>query len=398
MLRSRPRGKIGAVALAEGDTVSRIRDIRLIALEFALEERQAYGMARGLTARRQASIIEVETRDGVVGIGEAWGPATVTAAYLELIRPYYLDRELYDHELIWSHIINKHYHLGLQNQMVTCASGINIACYDALGRTLNVPVCKLLGGKARDRVPVYASGGYITNDPDFSFERQLEMVAERPFRAAKIKIGKGPDSDVERVRTARGILGSERKLMVDVNGNYTVDLALDSMRRLADFDVHFYEEPLPPHDFAGYGALRGRAPIPVATGEALYTAVEFKRLIDVGGADVLQPDLSLCGGLDQARAIALLAQLANLRISPHVWGSAVGLAAAVHFVASLPPAPHTDHVPWPTLVEYDVGPNALRDALLAEPIRFVDGDLLVPDGPGLGITLDPAALKRFRLN
>jgi D-galactarolactone cycloisomerase len=378
--------------------VSTIKDIRIIALEFALPEHKAYGMARGLTARRQSSIIEVETRDGVVGIGEAWGPAAVTAAYLDLIRPYYIGREIFDHELVWSHLVNKHYHFGLQNQMVTCVSGINIACHDAIGHLLNVPVCKLLGGKARDRVPVYASGGYITSDPEFSFERQMQGVAERPFRAAKIKIGLGPESDRERARIAREILGPDRMLLVDVNGNYTVDLVLESMRRTADYDIHFYEEPLPPHDFTGYGQLRARAPIPIATGEALYTAVEFKRLIDVGGADVLQPDLTLCGGLDQARAIATLAQLANVRLSPHVWGSAVGLAAAVHFVASLAPAPHTDNVPWPALVEYDVGPNALRDELLAEPIRFVDGDLLVPEGPGLGIRLDPSAVKRYRLN
>ena len=375
-----------------------IKDIRLIALEFSLPDRKAYGMARGLTARRQSSIIEVETRDGVVGIGEAWGPAAVTAAYLELIRPYYLGREIFDHELVWSLLVNKHYHFGVQNQMTTCVSGINVACHDAIGRTLGVPVCKLLGGKARERVPVYASGGYITRDPDFSFESQLRGVADRPFRAAKIKIGLGPESDAERVRMAREILGPDRRLMVDVNGNYTVDLALESMRRTADYDIHFYEEPLPPHDFAGYGQLRARAPVPIATGEALYTAIDFKRLIDVGGADVLQPDLTLCGGLDQARAIATLAQLANVRLSPHVWGSAVGLAAAVHLVAGLPPAPHTDNVPWPSLVEYDVGPNALRDELLVEPLRLVDGALVVPDGPGLGIELDRSAVKRFRVN
>ncbi len=156
---------------------------------------------------------------------------------------------------------------------------------------------------------------------------------------------------------------------------------------------------MPPMTATASGALvSAPAPMPIAAGEALYTVQDFKRLIDSGGVDVLQPDISLCGGLDQAKAIATLVQLANLRLSPHVWGTAVGLAAAVHFVASLPPAPHTDHVPWPVLVEHDVGPNPLRDELLTEPLELAEGTLRVPDGPGLGISLDPAALRRYRID
>ena len=149
-------------------------------------------------------------------------------------------------------------------------------------------------------------------------------------------------------------------------------------------------------DFAGYQALRQRATIPVATGEALYTAFDFKRLLDLGGADIVQPDLSLCGGISQGRLIAQLAALHHVRLSPHVWGGAIGLAAACHYVASLPDYPHAMHVPAPTLVEYDVGENPLRDALLTEPIRLDDGHLVVPDGPGLGLVPDPAAIDRFR--
>jgi D-galactarolactone cycloisomerase len=137
--------------------------------------------------------------------------------------------------------------------------------------------------------------------------------------------------------------------------------------------------------------------MPIATGEALYTAWDFKRLIEAEGVDVLQPDISLCGGLDQAKAIALLGQLANLRFSPHVWGTAVGLATAAHLVASLPPAPHTDNIVAPTLVEHDVGPNPLRTELLDEKMKLVDGELVVPEGPGLGITLDRAAVQRYRV-
>jgi D-galactarolactone cycloisomerase len=378
--------------------MARIRDIRLIPLSYRMPDVRAYGMARALTAERGCALLEVETEDGVVGIGEAWGPARATAGYLEAIKAAYVGRELYERELIWSDIICRRYHLGLQSQLTACASGINMAIYDALGKTLGLPLCKLLGGHGRDRIPVYASDGYLTGDPANQLPAQLERIDGQGFAATKFKIGLNPKSDEERVRLARRILGDDMLLLVDANGNYTVDLALESMRRIASYDIHFYEEPLPPQDFRGYEILGSRAPIPVATGEALYTVWDFARLIEARAVDVVQPDFTLCGGLDQARGIALLCQLHNVRFSPHVWGSAVGLAAAVHFVAALPAYPHTDNVPAPCLVEYDVGDNPLRDELLTTPLRPVNGRLAVPEGPGLGVELDPEAIKRFRAN
>jgi D-galactarolactone cycloisomerase len=185
-------------------------------------------------------------------------------------------------------------------------------------------------------------------------------------------------------------------LLLDVNGNYTADLALESMRRTAPYGIHYYEEPLPPQDVEGYKALARRAPIAVAAGEALYTVFDFNRLISARAVDLVQPDLTLCGGLDEAQAIAVLCRLHNVGLSPHVWGGPVGLAAALHFMAALPDYPHTDHLPYPRMVEYDVGENPLRDHLLAQPLRPVHGQIHVPDGPGLGIELDPDAVRRFR--
>jgi D-galactarolactone cycloisomerase len=378
--------------------MARIRDIRLIPLAYRMPDLGAYGMARALVTERWSNLVEVETEDGVVGIGEAWGPARATAGYLDLIKPAYIGRELFERERIWSELIGRRYHLGLQNQMTACASGINIAIYDALGKTLGLPVCKLLGGLGRDRVPVYASDGYLTGDPKNQLAAQLERIADQAFPGAKFKIGINPRSDEERVRLARDILGEEALLLVDVNGNYTVDQALESMRRIARYGIHFYEEPLPPQDFRGYELLAARAPIPIATGEALYTIWDFNRLIAARAVDVVQPDVTLCGGLDEAKAIALLCRLNNVRFSPHVWGTGVGLAAAVHLVAALPDYPHTDHIPAPTLVEYDVGDNPLRDQVLTRPLRPVNGRIPVPEAPGLGIDLDRDALQRFRVD
>jgi D-galactarolactone cycloisomerase len=378
--------------------MARIQDITLIPLEYRMPSSKAYGMSRNLMAARSSCLVELTTDDGVVGIGEAWGPAKATAGYLELIKDAFVGRELYDREAILSDILCRRYHLGWQNQMLACISGINIAIHDAMGKMLGLPVCKLLGGRIRDRIPAYASDGYLSHDPDNQLDAQLERIAGQGFPAAKFKIGLGPKSDALRVALARRILGEDMLLLVDANGNYTVDVALDSMRRLAPYDVHFYEEPLPPQDFEGYRILTSRAPIPVATGEALYTIYDFTRLIAPRAVDVVQPDPTLCGGLDQAKAIALLCQAHNVRFSPHVWGGAVGVAAAVHLLASLPDYPHSDHSPYPRLLEYDVGANPLRDELLTEPLRAVEGYVAVPDKPGLGIELDPDAVRRYRVD
>jgi D-galactarolactone cycloisomerase len=378
--------------------MARIRDIRLIPLEYTMDPIKAYGMSRSLIAARAACLVELTTDDGVVGIGEAWGPAKATAGYLEIIKGAFVGREIYDREAILSDILCRRYHLGWQNQMIACVSGINIAIYDAMGKTLGLPVCKLLGGRIRDRIPAYASDGYLSHDPDNQLDAQLERIADQGFPGAKFKIGLGPKSDAERVALARRILGDDMLLLVDTNGNYTVDVALDSMRRIAPYDVHFYEEPLPPQDFEGYRILTARAPIPVATGEALYTIYDFTRMIAPRAVDVAQPDPTLCGGLDQAKAVALLCQAHNVRYSPHVWGSAVSVAAAVHLLASLPDYPHSDNAPYPRLLEYDVGVNPLRDELLTEPLRAIEGHVPVPDKPGLGIELDPDAVRRYRID
>jgi len=379
--------------------VTTIRDIRLTGLEFALPDRDAYGMARGLTARRGGGLLTIETESGVTGIGEVWGPTSIAAAYLELVRPYFLGTSLYAQRGVQQMILAKHYHFGTQNALIAVFSGIDIAAHDAMGRIAGLPVCDLIGGRRRESVPVYASGGYFTRDEDQldALARQLTPHADRGFAAFKIKIGRSPADDRERVRLARSIIGDTPMLAVDSNGNYTLDQALESMRAIADYRICWYEEPLAPQDWRGYAELRRRAAMPVATGEALYEQFDFLRLVQDGMADVLQPDLALCGGLSVARFIGELAATAHLRVSPHVWGTAVGLAAAVHWVASLSEYPHHGNDPTPTLVEYDIGRNPLRDALLSQPLELRDGQLVVPRGPGLGIEIDPAALDRHRV-
>ena len=225
-------------------------------------------MSKSLATARQATLVVIKTEAGMEGVGEAWGVPQVNVAYLPLLKSYLTSgADVTDVELVFARILARHYHFGLQNQMMACLSGI-LAAKDAVGKETGLPVCRLIGGRGNDRVPVYASGGYLTEQPQRDFPAQIEAMAEGEYPAVKIKIGLGPKSDLERVAFARNRLGDA------------------------------------PQDFDGYARLRQTSAVPIATGEALYTVFDFKRLLDVGGVDVIQPDLSLCGGFWQGRRIA----------------------------------------------------------------------------------------------
>jgi D-galactarolactone cycloisomerase len=374
-----------------------IRRLSFIGLEYEFAPEKAYGMSRGGGHRRNGGLVEVETDQGIKGIGEATGNPFVTREYFRMIEPMFVGKSVFDFEHIEARIRNSMYHLGVGNQLTSCLAAINVALFDAIARGFGVRLCDLIGGCGTTRIPAYASTGFFTEDPDRSFAHMLAEAAAHPYAGCKIKIGRGIKSDIERVMEARETLGEGKLLMVDINGAYTPDVALECAKALRPFDIHWIEEPLPPGDLRGYAELRARSPIAIAAGEAHHTVRDFRALIDGRCIDIVQPSVPGCGGLTEAKRIATLAQAANLRVAPHVWGGAVGLATACHLIAALPAGPHTAHPPWPQMLEYDMSDNALRTQLLKQPLTLDAGHVLLPEGPGLGIELDPAAVERYRV-
>jgi D-galactarolactone cycloisomerase len=184
--------------------------------------------------------------------------------------------------------------------------------------------------------------------------------------------------------------------MVNMNSTYRRTQAIRSIQSIAGYDLTWVEVPVPPENLSGYRELRERTDVPIAAGEAHYGRFEFKRLVDDRLVDVVQPNLARCGGLSEARRIADLASTENVGVRPHIWNSAVGLAAAVQFAASVSEYPHTRNVPDPMMVEFDRSPNPLREEILETPFDPSGGRLDVPQEPGLGITVDEDAVERYR--
>src|SRR5262249_7703071 len=231
---SQERGTDGAMMEQNaGLATPKIVSLDFTPLEYVLPREKAYGMARGLNFRRTVALVTVTADDGSVGHGEALGPLAPIGEYLALLRPFFVGRSIFDFELIAAQIYNRLYHFGVQGHHTAALSAINIALADAIGQSLGVPVHDLLGGRSADRIPCYATTGYLTNDSENDFETQLGQVDKKLFAGVKFKIGVSPQSDLERVRIARRILGDDILLMVDINGNYTPDVALESLRRIA---------------------------------------------------------------------------------------------------------------------------------------------------------------------
>jgi D-galactarolactone cycloisomerase len=374
---------------------SRVATVEAIPVAYPLQD-EAYGSARGRVGERRATLVRLTTADGVVGWGEAFGPPSAMPALVREVAPQVVGGAL-DRIVPWvTQSLQQQYHHGNGGLHVAAVGAIETAMWDAQGRTLCLSVARLMGGRARESVDAYASTGYVTATRDAGeFRAMLDEAVTAGFAAAKVKLGLGLREDRHRAEIAREVLGPQRRLMVDFNGNYTADVAVTVVRALGDLDIAWVEEPVPPEDLAGLARMRG-AGVPVAAGEAVYTRHGFRALIVDGLVDVLQPDVCKTGGLGEARVVAHLAQTWNLRFSPHVWGTAVGQAATLQLLASVPDYPHPEIAPEPLWLELDRGVNALRDGLVDEPVRPVDGHVAIPDRPGLGIEVDEDALARWR--
>jgi len=375
-----------------------ITDLEVIGLSHTLPEGEGLGDARGFGRDRATTLLRLETDDGLVGWGEAFAPGPVVQATVdELFRDDVVGMDPYDAEGLAVDSFVDPYHFGGSVFVQSVVSAVDVACWDIRGKAAGRPVYRLLGGGECESLLPYASTMYYT-ERDRPIAEPIEDAVEEGFTAAKIKIGADPESDVERVRTAREILGDDARLMVDMNGNYRPDQAVRTARAIEAFDVTWIEEPVPPENLSGYRDLKGQIDTAIAAGEAHYGRFEFKRLVDERLVDVVQPNMARCGGLSEARRIADLASTENVAVRPHIWNSAVGLAAAVQFSASVPDYPHTRNVPDPMMVEFDRSPNPLREEILETPFDPSGGSLDVPQEPGLGISVDQDAIERYRID
>ncbi len=349
---------------------------------------------------RGSCIVEIETQDGITGWGECYGPSAVAKAFIDTqFAPRILGRDAFDVEVIWEDLYNRIKDYGTTGMAISALSGIDIALWDIIGKATGKPIHKLIGGAHRTEVTAYATGLYFI-DMDRLVEEAVEeaqQFAAEGFQAIKMKIGLGdPRLDIRRVAAVREAIGDGVRLMVDANHCFTVPQAFRRGRELWKLDGEWFEEPISPEDIDGYIEVTRALDMAVAGGENAFTRWGFRDLVARKAMDIVQPDVCAAGGISECRKIAALALAHGVECVPHAWGSAIGVAATLHFLASLPDQPPSFR-PMPPLLEFEQCENPFRDHLSREPIVQRKGQVQVPTGPGLGIEIDRTVLDRYRV-
>jgi D-galactarolactone cycloisomerase len=373
----------------------KITRVRTHILKAALSQPFAY--SRAWYDTRMAMVVEIETDQGLTGWGECYGPARITAAAVETMAPWLIGQDPLRTDFLWQTIYANLRDHGQKGVVIQGLSGIDIALWDIKGKHFGVPVHQLLGGALRTEVQAYATGLYRrrSGDPLHYLPDEAASYVAEGFKAVKLKVGFGVEEDANVTRAVREAIGSDIALMVDANHAYDAVAAIHLGRTIGQYDIGWFEEPVPPEDIAGYRAVKAALPIPIAGGECEFTRFGFRELLVSRALDIIQPDTCAAGGLSECKKIADMAEAFAIRYNPHVWGTGIAIAASLQLLAVLPPHTPPSLAPLAPMLEFDRTEHPIRQAILSAPIEHVRGVVRVPDGPGLGIEIDRKALARF---
>jgi L-alanine-DL-glutamate epimerase-like enolase superfamily enzyme len=338
------------------------------------------------------TLVAVLTDEGLTGWGSSFTNDQLVRAALDVLKPLYLGENPLEPERVSEKLHAHTFWMGRGGSITHAISGIDIALWDILGQAAGQPVGRLLGGRYRTRVRPYAS--LLMREPE-PLAEHLAAIRAQGFRAFKIgwgPFGRRSDALDERiVRAARDAVGPASLLMVDAGASdafWPQDFkwAARTARMLAAYDVYWFEEPLVPDNLHDYKRLRDEAPVPIAGGEVLTRRQSFVPWLQGRAFDIVQPDVTKVGGISEERRIAWMAEENGVRFIPHGWNTALGLAADLHLASA---SRNTE------LVEYLTGSPYIDDLVEGGWKLDADGLLAVPDGPGLGVTLNLDAVARL---
>lgn len=370
----------------------KITGVKTYRLEHRLKRAFGASVSVPLDKTRTALFVKIETDAGLVGWGET-SPINGTQATIEkALAPLLIGQNPLHYRKLWRRIWGANFGNAL------AVGALDIAMNDLRGKALGLPVAELFGGRFRDRIPAYASAmSYLEGgNRERDCPEEAAALVQRGFKAMKMRIGRYSVAREAKVAAAiRDAVGPDIKLMADGNAGYTMTSAVRMGHELHQLGFEFFEEPLPqsPH-YAGYEELRRKLPLTLAAGEAVDSRASAKELIDRRTLDIIQPDVSLCGGIGEALFIAEMAALSGIRCLPHCWGGAVVIAATAHLV-SLLPDPHWGRPTDTPLLELDQSENPWRNEIVTKPLHFQDGFVSVPTEPGLGIEVNESVIKRY---
>ena len=364
-----------------------MRIVQVEIIELRKELGATMAISRGGFSVRSHTLVRLTTDTGLTGLGEAVGNANHARAILEgSLGRTILGQDPREIERIRHTLLESTVYFERKGSVVAAASALETACWDILGKELDLPVHALLGGRFQESLEAYASDVYWQPEPE-AMARCAEGICKRGFRAIKVHIGRGtPRADEVRLKAVRQAIGPDMPLMVDLNAGYDLLSAREAIHRWAHLDLQWIEEPVHPEHTGAMADLRAGSPIPIAAGENEFRLHGFRDLFVAGAVDVAMPDIGRAGGLWETRSICILADAFGIPVSPHNFSSGILLAATLHLMAATP----NTH-----LLEMDSSNNAVYEELLTEPLELQEGRVRVPTTPGLGVHLPQSVLDRY---
>ena len=337
--------------------------------------------------------VKVTTDEGLHGVGEAtleYREQTVAQAIKELERTL-IGLDPHNIEAIWHKTYRDVYWRG-GPVLMSALSAVEMALWDIKGKALGVPVYQLLGGKVRSAVPCYANGWFApARTPEEFAAKAKEAVAAGfrglkwdPFGTAYMELGKTQFREAMRcVEAVVAAVGPEVDILIEGHGRFNVTTAVRIGRALEQFDIHWFEEPVPPDNLEALAEVKSRVRVPVAAGERIYSRWDYQRFFALRCADFAQPDVSHVGGIMEVKKIAAQAEANHIAICPHNPSGPVANAANLQLAACIPNF---------TVLETMSADVAHRRVISTEDVVFQDGQMQIPDRPGLGIDLNEAAI------
>lgn len=361
-----------------------IAEVSAFAISVPLPDHARVTLGVGRTVKRDAVIVRVRTRDGLVGWGEAHhgrAPAAIAAMVNDVLSEQLVGLDGSDTATIGAKC--RRWLMLTQGSGAAAAlaiSGIDMALWDLKGKAAGWPLCRLLGG-APKAVPVYAGGVALGWDAPERLAAEARELVASGYRALKLRIGDSVERDLDRMRAVREAVGPEIVLLTDANSLYSPYDARRIMPRLAELEIRWFEEPFMPQETRRYADLARHAAVPLAAGENLFTRHEFAELCAQGAVTEIQPDLSKAGGITECLRIAALALANGLVVHPHASMTGLNAAATLQFLCAIEGGGY---------LEADVSRfNPLRDELVSgAPLLGADGRIAPTETPGLGVDVD----------
>ena len=342
-------------------------------------------------------LVRVHTDEGITGLGEIDSSPWVAKAIIEAPASHKLCNGLASLLIgenpleigrLWQKMYKGSLYFGRRGAAIHAISGVEIALWDIAGKAAGKPIHALLGGARRDRIKAYAS----TLMPETPTEaaRTVEVQMKAGFKAVKLgwgPLGRSAELDIALVAAARKAGGDSLDLMIDIGKGWTsAREGIDRARRMEEYRPYWIEEPFWPDDYAKYAALAAAVATPIAGGEEETTLADFERLVETGHVEILQPDVTRAGGISECLRVADYARRRGRRCVLHAWSTGIIKAATLQVLAAMEEAEY---------MEYCVQTTDLNQRLVAERFPLVEGEVMLPTGPGLGIEIDEAALKEF---